>query len=66
MHALWSYPSLTPLWAQNLAWSFRASTLFISFREIMEKVITVEVDLALFATMVWTMWYYRNVIWTSN
>ena len=66
MHTLWSCPSLTPLWAQNSTWSFQASMLFISFKEIMEKVIEVEVDLALFTTMVWTMWYCRNVIWTSN
>nr|POF12075.1 hypothetical protein CFP56_08842 [Quercus suber] len=52
VHALWSCPSLTSLWSQNSAWSFRASTLFISFKEIVEKVIEVEVDLALFATMV--------------
>ena len=32
----------------------------------MEKVIEVEADLALFATMLWTVWYRRNVIRTSN
>lgn len=65
VHALWSCLLLSTMWNQDSEWSFRSTLHVVSFREVLEHIIEVGVDLDLFATIIKTVWSCRNTIRTS-
>nr|XP_023892286.1 uncharacterized protein LOC112004288 [Quercus suber] len=54
------------VWEQQAEWDFRGSGAFGTFKELVEHVVVEGKDLALFATIVWTVWHRRNAMRTSS
>lgn len=55
VHALWSCLLLSTMWNQDSEWSFRSTLHVVSFREVVEHIMEVGVDLDLFATIIKTV-----------
>ena len=67
LHALWLCPSISQVWSQNSTWdSMGSSPHFASFHVLVETIIETGKDLNIFATMVWAIWYRRNIMRTSK
>ena len=65
VHALWLCPLLGSVWEQQREWEFRETEAFGTFKELVEHVVEKGKDLALFATIVWTVRHGRNAVRTS-
>ncbi|XP_075636584.1 uncharacterized protein LOC142608791 [Castanea sativa] len=66
LHALWQCPLLDPVWNSNPCWSFRASTQFSSFGDLVSYMSKEGLNLELFAQISWTIWFRKNQLRTSS
>ena len=66
IHALWLCPHLASVWDSNPCWSFHTTTHFHSFSKLVQYVIKKSKNLELLAQTIWTKWYKRNLLRTSN
>ena len=66
VHTLWSCPLLQLVLSHDPSWNFRASQPFTTFKDLVEHLIEVGVDLNYFANAVWTIWHRKNALRTSD
>uniref|UniRef100_A0A7N2MFF8 RNase H type-1 domain-containing protein n=1 Tax=Quercus lobata TaxID=97700 RepID=A0A7N2MFF8_QUELO len=62
LHALWSCPELDVIWSDVSAWSFRMTSSFDSFKELVQWIFQNQKQQKLFAVMVWSIWSQQNQI----
>ena len=60
LHSLWSCTGLNEVWEKDFGWIFRIGLVFTSFRNLVELIFAKPEKVALFATIAWSVWYYRN------
>ena len=65
-HALRDCQELSALWEADSLWLFRRTKKFSNFFELVSHILEEKINPALFATLVWTIWSRRNMLWTST
>ena len=66
IHALWLCPCISVVWGSDQMQIFRSLKHFSRFVDVVRQVIEDEKNLEVFAMFVWTLWYHRNELVTSN
>ena len=66
LHALWQCLGLSSIWDSDSMWDFLRITNFNQFEDLVKFVIDKGKNLEIFAFLVWTIWYRRNLLCTSN
>ena len=61
-HALWSCLSLSQVWDGDPQWNFKGHTSFRNFQQLLFHVFQSMCNAELFAMIVQTIWFKRNVI----
>ena len=65
-HALWDYSELSAIWETDVMWLFCKSKKFSNFFELARFVLEKDRQPELFASIMWTIWFRRNQLRTSN
>ncbi|KAL0004760.1 hypothetical protein SO802_012321 [Lithocarpus litseifolius] len=60
LHALWSCPSLSQVWDGDPQWSFRQTSRYSDFAQLLSSVLDAACNVELLATIMWTIWFRRN------
>ena len=66
LHVLWDCPTLSPIWEADMMWLFRGTKKFSNFFELVSYTLEERKNSELLATLVWFIWYCRNLVWTNN
>ena len=59
-HALWGCEKIHPIWDSDFGWVDRSRITSNSFSDVLKLIQERPLLVALFATMVWSIWYHRN------
>ena len=60
LHALWSCPTLSQVWEEDPQWSFRQTSRYYDFTQLLLTVLDLACNVELFATITWTIWFRGN------
>ena len=60
LHSLWSCPRLSKVWEEDPQWSFRQTSRYSDFIQLLCAVLDSACNVELFATITWTIWSRRN------
>nr|POF06416.1 hypothetical protein CFP56_69589 [Quercus suber] len=60
LHALWRCDCLKEVWMRDFSWFFKSGEELGSFMELVKRIFMRPETVALFATIVWLVWYHRN------
>ncbi|KAK7857552.1 putative ribonuclease h protein, partial [Quercus suber] len=65
LHFLWSCPSLTQVWNEDLQWSFKNHMTFQDFPQLVLHIFSSGCSVELFAMQAWTIWFRKNKVRTA-